>query len=132
MHEHRRGTFAFNAPTNHIEALTGRPAETFETTARRYAVLPGLVDNVANRARTLADFARIGMRPSTDLDAFERDTDLPVPPVRRLAIDDERWLIDRDAHWSRLPAARRLDLREVEAGSAFAVAPSMPQVDAGS
>ena len=123
--EHRRGTFSFNAPTDHVEALTGRPAETFETTARRYAALPDLVDSVANRARTLADFARIGMRPSTNLDAFERNTGLPFPPVRRLAIDDERWLIERDPKWARLSAVQRLDLREFDAGSSLSVASSM-------
>ena len=114
VREHRRGTFEVNAPTDHVAALTGRRPETFETIARRYAALPELAPTFANRARTLADFARIGMRPSIDLDAFERSAGFPIPPVPHFAIDEERWLIERDPEWARLPAIQRLDLHDVD------------------
>ena len=114
VREHRRGAFAFNAPTDHVIALTGRPAETFETTARRYAALPQLAPTFANRARTAALFAAIGMRASTDLEAYERRADLPTPPSPHFVVDDERWLIARDPEWANLPAVQRLDLRETD------------------
>jgi uncharacterized protein YbjT (DUF2867 family) len=113
VREVRRGTFAVNAPTNHVLDVTGRQPETFETTARRYAALPSLQQNAANRLRTLTEFTRIGLTPNHDLEAFERRSQHPIPPHARLAIDDERWLIERDPEWSRLPAVQRLDLRGV-------------------
>jgi len=41
MEDMKKGTFSFEGGvTNVVEELTGTPAETFETTARRYAALP--------------------------------------------------------------------------------------------
>src|SRR5262249_33631340 len=37
------GTFAIGAPTGHVELLTGRPAEDFDTIARRYIRQPDLI-----------------------------------------------------------------------------------------
>jgi uncharacterized protein YbjT (DUF2867 family) len=55
VEEHRRGAFAVGAPNNDVELATGRPAESFETVARRLAALPG---NRRSPSRTLREFAR--------------------------------------------------------------------------
>jgi hypothetical protein len=62
--------------------------------------------------RTLAEFMRIGFSLNPNLERFERTSGAPIPPAPRLAIDDERWLIDRDAEWEHLGAVQRLDLRD--------------------
>src|SRR6201987_1120493 len=46
--DHKRGAFEVGAPTTDVLDVTGRPAEDFETIARRYAVLPRNQRNLAN------------------------------------------------------------------------------------
>ncbi len=55
VEEHRRGAFAIGAPNDHIERVTGRPAESFETVARRLAALPA---NQRGASRALREFTR--------------------------------------------------------------------------
>src|SRR5262249_50887195 len=68
------GTFAVGAPTHHVEELTGRPAEDFETIARRYfaepsLVIPGL--QVGSKGKTLAFLIKMMLTPVPDLDRWE-------------------------------------------------------------
>lgn len=95
VEEMRRGTFALDGGvTDVVETLTGRPAETFETAARRYAALPFARQTIANRIRAAA-FAVVPLYPAYDLPRYERQLRLPEPPSPSLAVDDERW---RDEH----------------------------------
>ena len=60
VEEYRRGTFAVGGPTDAVEAVGGRPPETFETIARRVvAERPEAVRSWRNRAAAVANFARI-------------------------------------------------------------------------
>jgi len=55
VEEHRRGAFAIGAPNDDVARVTGRPAESFETVARRLATLP---ENRRSPSRTLRELAR--------------------------------------------------------------------------
>jgi uncharacterized protein YbjT (DUF2867 family) len=55
VEEHRRGAFAIGAPNDDVARVTGRPAESFETVARRLAALP---TSRRSPSRTLREFAR--------------------------------------------------------------------------
>lgn len=92
--EHRAGAFAFNAPNDHVQSVTGRAPEDFETIARRYAALPDDRRSFSNFLKTFGDFMRIGMTQAYDLARYEREQQHPVPPSPRLAIEDERWRIE--------------------------------------
>ena len=62
MEDMKRGTFAFEGGvTDVVERLTGAPAESFETTARRYAAMPFARQSFANRLKAIAAF---GLTPS--------------------------------------------------------------------
>jgi uncharacterized protein YbjT (DUF2867 family) len=90
--EQRRGTFAYNAPTDHVLRATGIPPEPFETTVRRYAALPAAQPSFGNRVSAVAQLLKIVCTPALDVDRFERQALLPVAASARLSIDDERWL----------------------------------------
>ncbi len=114
VEEHRRGTFARDGGTSDVvREVTGRPAEDFEVTARRYAALPKANRTAGNRARAFANFMRTPMSPGYDLDRFERELLFPVPPMRRLAIDDERWQAEHDLQSAQRPIAPRREAAEV-------------------
>jgi hypothetical protein len=90
--EMRRGTFALDGGvTSVVEELTGKPAEPFEVTARRYAALPFARRTVGNRLKALLSFALTPLYAGYDLDAWEREKGFPRPPEPSLSIDDPRW-----------------------------------------
>jgi NAD(P)H dehydrogenase (quinone) len=90
--DHLRGTFsAGGGVTNVVQELTGSPAESFETTARRYAARPFAQPTVANRLRAIWNFTRTPLHPGWNFDRYERDQGFPAPPSTRLAVDDETW-----------------------------------------
>ena len=90
VEEYRRGAFAVNAPTNAVEAVTGRPAESFETIARReVARRPEAVRTVGNRVRALVNFAKIALARTPDVEAIERRE-------VHVLIDDARYCSESD------------------------------------
>ncbi len=90
--EHRRGTFAHGGPTDHVEQVTGRPAETFETTSREYAQLPAARRTPAQLARVLGNLTRTAVTPGGGRARPDRDQAGAGPVPARLAIDDPEWL----------------------------------------
>src|SRR5499427_6353688 len=56
IEDHKRGAFELGAPTTDVLEVTGRPAEDFETIARRYAALPRNQRTFGNWLRELAEF----------------------------------------------------------------------------
>lgn len=96
VEEMRRGTFEIDGGvTDAVEQLTGRPAETFETTARRYAAMSFARPTVGNRLKAIANFNLAPFYPGYDLDRWERMLGFPKPPNPSLSIDDARW---RESH----------------------------------
>ena len=96
MEDMRQGAFAFEGGvTDTVEALTGSPAETFEDTARRYAVLPFARRSLARRAKALAGFMMTPFLPGYELTRLEQQWRLPAPAAQTFALNDARW---RDEH----------------------------------
>ena len=92
MQDMREGTFEFESGvTDVVEQLTGAPAESFETTARRYAALPFARQTFANRLKAFARFNLTPFYPGYDFDKWERRMAFPPAPEARVAIRDERW-----------------------------------------
>jgi hypothetical protein len=92
VEEMRRGAFALDGGvTTVVEDLTGQPAESFETTVRRYATMPFARQTFGNWVKAFASFNLTPFHPGYDLDKWDRQKGFPVPPNPTLSIDDERW-----------------------------------------
>ncbi len=89
--DHRRGAFELGAPTTDVLDVTGRPAEDFETIARRYAALPRNQRTLANRLREFAQFLIAPFRPSYNFDRYGRELRRPFPLEPQFARDSEVW-----------------------------------------
>ena len=95
MQDMRQGTFAFEGGvTDVVEALTGVPAESFETTARRYAALPFARQTLANRLKAFIAFNLTPFYPGYDFDKWDRRMAFPAAPHPSLSIEDELWRRD--------------------------------------
>lgn len=89
--DHRRGAFELGAPTTDVLDVTGRPAEDFETVARRYAVLPRNLRTPGNWLREFAQFMIVPLSPGYDFDRYARELRVPFPSEARFATDSEIW-----------------------------------------
>ena len=96
----RKGTFSFGGGvTNVVEELTGVPAESFETTARRYAALPFARPTLANRVKAFLRFNAALLYPAYDFERWERRMAIPLAVSPSLAIEDAVW---RDTHHAQM------------------------------
>ena len=92
----KRGAFEMDGGvTTVVEGVTGRPAESFETTARRYAAMPFARVSVGARIAALVKLMMVPFTPGYDLDEWEQQKGFPMPPNPSFSIDDPRW---RDEH----------------------------------
>ena len=92
LQDNRNGGFSFEGGvTTDLEDLTGRPAETFETTARRYAALPFARQTLGNRLKAFANFNLTLLYPGYNLKRIDRALGFPMPPNPSFSIEDERW-----------------------------------------
>ena len=92
----KAGVFAFEGGvTDDLQRLTGEPAESFDTTARRYAGLPFARQSASNRMKAFAKFMATPFLPGYNLKRLDRHWDMPVPRTPALGIEDARW---RDQH----------------------------------
>lgn len=95
--ELKGGTFAIGAPTSHVEEITGHPAESFESIARRYVAQPDLIVpglRVGGKLGALGFAAKMMLTPTPDLDAWADERAFPTIREPVLAHDDPTW---RDA-----------------------------------
>jgi len=95
VEDHKQGAFEFGAPTNVVQELTGKSAEDFETTVRRYAALPFAHRTFANRLRAFASFNLVPFSLGYNLDRFEREQFHPVQVSPQFAMSNERWKVER-------------------------------------
>ena len=103
VEDHRQGAFALSAPTTDVLEVTGRPAEDFETTARRYAARPEAQRTFANWLRTFVDFICTPVSPGYHPERLARELRYPMPPAPRLAMANERWKVERGAQSGQHP-----------------------------
>ncbi|MGH9739051.1 MAG: NmrA family NAD(P)-binding protein [Candidatus Acidiferrales bacterium] len=107
IEDHKQGAFALSAPTNDVLEVTGRPAEDFETTARRYAARPEAQRNFVNWLRTFVDFMRNPLSPGYNPERLDRELRIPKPPAPHLAMANERWKVEHGAQFTQRPATER-------------------------
>jgi uncharacterized protein YbjT (DUF2867 family) len=91
IEDHKRGAFEMGAPTTDVLDVTGRPAEDFETIARRYAALPGNQRTLGNWLRTFAQFLITPLVPGFNLDRYDRGLRSPFPSEPQFAPESEVW-----------------------------------------
>ena len=92
VEDNKQGAFSYEGGvTSVMEELTGKPAESFETTARRYAAMPFAQRTTANRIRALARFAITPLYPAYDIAAYERSIEAPIPRKPLHCMEDEDW-----------------------------------------
>jgi hypothetical protein len=89
--DHKRGAFEFGAPTTDVLDMTGRPAEDFETIARRYAALPHNRRTLGNWLREFAQFMMGPFSPGYNFDRYDRELRRPFPPGPQFAPESEVW-----------------------------------------
>src|SRR5580704_5313012 len=77
--DHKHGTFELDAPTTDVLDVTGRPAEDFETIARRYAAAPRNRRTFRNWLREFTQFMRAPLSPGFNLDRYDRELRRPFP-----------------------------------------------------
>ena len=105
IEDHKRGAFELGAPTNDVLEVTGRPAEDFETIARRYAAKPGNQRTIGNQLRELAQFLVTPLSPAFDLDRYDRELRRPFPAMPVFAPDSKVWRREHAILGSTQPAA---------------------------
>lgn len=89
--DHKRGAFELGAPTTDVLDVTGRPAEDFETIARRYAALPGNQRTLRNWLVTLGQSVIAPLSPGLNFDRYDRELRRPFPADPRFAPESGLW-----------------------------------------
>jgi len=88
------GAFALGAPSGDVEELTGRPAEDFESIARRYFAEPDLIApgmRAGTRLGAFGSLLRMLFTRAPDFDRWEDEHLLPRIRSPELAQDNEAW-----------------------------------------
>jgi NAD(P)H dehydrogenase (quinone) len=91
LDDHKRGAFELGAPTTDVLDVTGRPAEDFETIARRYAALPQSRRTLGNWVRELAQFMTAPLTSSFNFDRYDRELRRPFPFEPQSAPESRVW-----------------------------------------
>ena len=98
IEDNKQGAFSFQGGVTPVmQQLTGRPAESFEITARRYAALPFARQTFANRLKAFVKFNITPFYPSYNIGAYERSLELPIPTNPLYCMQDTRWTKSRAA-----------------------------------
>jgi len=107
LEEHRRGTFTLGAPNDHVQVVTGRAAESFETVARRLASHPSKRRSTANTLREFARFMSIPLVPLPSLSRYMRGLRIATP--RRPEYTNESPVWQREHGVSRVAVPSTLE-----------------------
>ena len=95
IEDHQQDTFAVGAPTTDVFDLTGRPAEDFETIARRYIAQPENQPTFRSWLREFAQFMMTPLNPGFDFNRYDREIRRPLPAAPHFSVDSAVW---RDEH----------------------------------
>jgi uncharacterized protein YbjT (DUF2867 family) len=102
VEDNKQGAFSFEGGVTQVmQELTGSPAESFETTARRYAAMPFARQTAANRLKAFLNFNAVPFYPGYNIDAYERNLEFPIPPRPLQCMEDENWKKSRAAQMER-------------------------------
>ena len=104
LEDHRQGAFAYGAPTDVVQEVTGRPAESFERTAWSYTSRPEAQRTGAAFRTVLGEFLLAPLWRGYDLAAVDRQLG-PHPAHPLYAMRDAAWKADRAP-----PDARPMDV----------------------
>ena len=104
IEDHKLGAFELGAPTSDVLDVTGKPAEDFETIARRYAAQPRNRHTLGNWAREFAQFMIGPLTPAFNLNRYDRELRRPFPSVPRFAPDSEVWRYEHSIGDAAAPA----------------------------
>lgn len=90
--EYRRGTFAINAPTEDVEAVTGqKPKSLEEIIAQAVAAQPEMRRKWVRRTSGLAAFAKVLLTPRLNLQQVQQDRDYVTLSAPRFSQDCAEW-----------------------------------------
>ncbi|MCZ6807583.1 MAG: NmrA family NAD(P)-binding protein [Deltaproteobacteria bacterium] len=92
--ELREGAYAVGAPTDHVERVTGRKPEDFETLARRYVANPELIApglQIGTKLGATWDLMKMLVTRPPDLERFEREHGQPALVEPLLAHESDTW-----------------------------------------
>ena len=93
--EMRRGAFAVGAPTNHVQEVVGRPAEDFETIARRYIANPGLIApgfSAGSKLGAVTGLVKMMLTRLPDFDRWEAGRGHAMLTHPQFATDNPEWM----------------------------------------
>lgn len=97
--EYRRGSFAVNAPTDHVERVAGRVPEAFESVVKRtVATRRELRSSLPKRIGGWMNFAKILLTPALDLNKIQSDRDYVRLNAPKFSQDTAEWLKTHDPH----------------------------------
>ena len=92
IEDNKQGAFSYmGGVTKVMEELTGSPAESFETSARREAALPYALQTFGNRLKAFVNFNITPFYPGYNIKAYERALELPNPRKPRYCMEDAQW-----------------------------------------
>ena len=117
VEEMKRGTFALDGGvTDVVRELTGAPAESFATTAHRYAAMPFAKPTLANKLKAVLNFNLTPLYIGYNLEKWDREKGFPAPPAPSLSIDDLRWRQEHEGMAARTPEAAAPDVPNLARG----------------
>jgi NAD(P)H dehydrogenase (quinone) len=91
VEDHKRGAFEVGAPTTDVLDVTGRPAESLEIIARRYASRPENQRTARGVAEELVRFVSTSLRRGVNVDRYDRELRRPYPSEPRFATESNVW-----------------------------------------
>lgn len=92
LEEYRRGGFEVGAPNNAVLSVSGRPPEDFETTIRHYVINnPVTKRTLANKLRAIANFGKILITSTPDLDLYEKNQSHVLLREPKFVLDYAPW-----------------------------------------
>ena len=92
LEEYRRGGFEVGAPNNAVLEVGGHEPEDFETTIRHYVTNnPVTKRTLANKLRAIANFGKILLTPTPDLDRYERNQSHVLLRAPKFSLDYTPW-----------------------------------------
>ena len=115
--ELRNGAFAIGGPTDHVQKVTGRAPEDFESIARRYSQNPALIHpklKVGSKLAATGFLVRMLATRVPDFAAWERERGHPLLTGPVLSQDSPEWRVTAERQQLNLLPTGQSQLQEIE------------------